>query len=47
MLMDHRRQMNEKAEEEKELPKIFLKSLEYCDRFSHFKNNDTIIAVKK
>ena len=42
-----RRQINEKSEDEKELPKVFLKTLEYCDRFSHFKNNDTIIAVRK
>lgn len=47
MLLQERRELNEKSEEEKELPKVFTKTLEYCDRFSHFKNNDTIIAVRK
>jgi DNA-directed RNA polymerase II subunit RPB4 len=42
-----RRQANETNEDEKELPKVFMKTLEYCDRFSRFKNKETIIAVRK
>jgi DNA-directed RNA polymerase II subunit RPB4 len=42
-----RRLQNEAGEEEKELPKVFLKTLEYCERFSRFKNKETIIAVRK
>ena len=42
-----RRQQHESSEEDKELPKMFLKTLEYCERFSRFKNKETIIAVRK
>ncbi|CAF0706130.1 unnamed protein product [Brachionus calyciflorus] len=46
MLMENRRAQNESSEEEKELPPVFLKTLEYCERFSRFKNKETIIAVR-
>lgn len=45
--MEYRRIQNEQKEEEQELPKVFLKTLEYCERFSRFKNKETIIAVRK
>lgn len=41
-----RRNQNENSEEEKELPKVFMKTLEYCERFSRFKNKETINAVR-
>jgi DNA-directed RNA polymerase II subunit RPB4 len=47
MLMIERKEMNEANDEEKELPKVFLKTLDYCDHFKKFQNNDTIIAVRK
>lgn len=47
MLMENRRLENEKSEDGPELPKVFLKTLEYCERFSRFKNKETIIAVRK
>ena len=46
MLMENRKIQNETSEEDKELPKVFLKTLEYCERFSRFKNKETIIAVR-
>lgn len=47
MLMENKRQENEKSEEATELPKVFMKTLEYCERFSRFKNKETIISVRK
>jgi len=44
--MQARREQNDQNEERKELPKVFLKTLDYCERFSHFKNKETIIAVR-
>ena len=43
----NRRAQNERSEDEKELPPVFMKTLEYCERFSRFKNKETIIAVRK
>jgi DNA-directed RNA polymerase II subunit RPB4 len=47
MLMENRKQQNENSEEDRELPKVFMKTLEYCERFSRFKNKETIIAVRR
>jgi DNA-directed RNA polymerase II subunit RPB4 len=47
MLMENRKMQHEASEEDKDLPKVFLKTLEYCERFSRFKNKETIIAVRK
>ena len=46
MLLEHRKQQNENAEEEQELPEVFMKTLNYCQRFSRFKNRETISAVR-
>ncbi|KAK7481392.1 hypothetical protein BaRGS_00027348 [Batillaria attramentaria] len=46
MLLDHRKQQNESAEEEQELSDVFMKTLNYCQRFSKFKNRETIAAVR-
>ncbi|PVD35463.1 hypothetical protein C0Q70_02426 [Pomacea canaliculata] len=46
MLLDHRKQQNENAEEEQELSEVFMKTLNYCQRFSKFKNRETIAAVR-
>ncbi|XP_015781865.1 DNA-directed RNA polymerase II subunit RPB4 [Tetranychus urticae] len=46
MLMEHRKQQNEEREEEQELNEIFTKTLNYCQRFSKFKNRETIAAVR-
>jgi DNA-directed RNA polymerase II subunit RPB4 len=46
-LMEERRQEYEKSEESLELPKVFLKTHEYCERFSRFKNRETIASIRK
>ncbi|RUS79134.1 hypothetical protein EGW08_013112 [Elysia chlorotica] len=46
MLLDHRKQQNESAEEEQEQSEVFMKTLNYCERFSKFKNRETITAVR-
>ena len=42
-----RKQTNESAEEEQELSDVFMKTLNYCQRFSKFKNRETMTAVRK
>ncbi|KAI8517011.1 DNA-directed RNA polymerase II subunit rpb4 [Branchiostoma belcheri] len=46
MLLEHRKQQNESAEEEQELSEVFMKTLGYTSRFSRFKNRETIAAVR-
>ncbi|KAK7093378.1 DNA-directed RNA polymerase II subunit RPB4-like [Littorina saxatilis] len=46
MLLDHRKQTNESADEEQELSDVFMKTLNYCQRFSKFKNRETMTAVR-
>ncbi|KAK3599594.1 hypothetical protein CHS0354_035835 [Potamilus streckersoni] len=46
MLLEHRKQQNESAEEEQELSEVFMKTLQYTQRFSKFKNRETIAAVR-
>uniref|UniRef100_A0A3Q2T1L8 RNA polymerase Rpb4/RPC9 core domain-containing protein n=1 Tax=Fundulus heteroclitus TaxID=8078 RepID=A0A3Q2T1L8_FUNHE len=44
MLLEHRKQQNESAEDEQELSEVFMKTLNYTARFSRFKNRETITA---
>ncbi|XP_043290062.1 DNA-directed RNA polymerase II subunit Rpb4-like isoform X2 [Venturia canescens] len=46
MLLEHRKAQNESAEEEQEFSEVFLKSLNYTDRFRKFKNKEIIAAVR-
>lgn len=46
MLLEHRKTQNESAEEEQEFSNVFLKTLNYTQRFSRFKNRETIAAVR-
>ncbi|MEE6523921.1 hypothetical protein FKM82_023044 [Ascaphus truei] len=46
MLLEHRKQQNESAEEEQELSEVFMKTLNYTARFSRFKNRETIASVR-
>lgn len=46
MLLEHRKQQNENAEEEQELSEVFMKTLNYCQRFSRYKNRETIASVR-
>ncbi|KAG7153721.1 DNA-directed RNA polymerase II subunit RPB4-like, partial [Homarus americanus] len=47
MLLEHRKQTNENAEEEQELNERFVKTLNYCERFTKFKNRATIKAIRE
>jgi len=46
MLLEHRKSQNESAEDEQELSEVFMKTLNYTQRFSRFKNRETIAAVR-
>ncbi|XP_067950910.1 DNA-directed RNA polymerase II subunit RPB4-like [Watersipora subatra] len=46
MLLEHRQKQNEEAEEEQELSKVFMKTLNYAQRFSKYKNRETISAIR-
>ena len=46
MLLEHRKSQNEQAEDEQELSEVFMKTLNYCQRFTKFKNRETITAVR-
>jgi DNA-directed RNA polymerase II subunit RPB4 len=46
MLLEHRKQQNENAEEEQELSEVFTKTHQYCQRFSRYKNRETISAIR-
>lgn len=47
LLLDHRKQQNQSAEDEQELSEVFLKTLTYTERFRKFKNKETIAAVRR
>ncbi|XP_077998053.1 DNA-directed RNA polymerase II subunit RPB4-like [Glandiceps talaboti] len=46
MLLEHRKTQNESAEEEQELSEVFMKTLNYTQRFSRFTNRETISDVR-
>ncbi|CAG0913698.1 unnamed protein product [Notodromas monacha] len=46
MLLEHRKQQNENTEDEQELSEVFMKTFAYCQKFSKFKNRETIAAVR-
>ncbi|KAM7328549.1 hypothetical protein ACRRTK_012641 [Alexandromys fortis] len=45
VLLEHRKQHNESAEEEQKLSEVFVKTLNSTVRFSHFKNRQTTVSV--
>ena len=47
VLLFFRKTQNENAEEEQELSEVFMKTLQYTQRFSKFKNRETIAAVRR
>ena len=47
MMFSCRKTQNENAEEEQELSEVFMKTLQYTQRFSKFKNRETIAAVRR
>ncbi|XP_071945956.1 DNA-directed RNA polymerase II subunit RPB4-like [Antedon mediterranea] len=46
MLLEHRKTQNENQEDEQELSEVFMKTLQYTERFSRFKNRETIADVR-
>ncbi|XP_031571865.1 DNA-directed RNA polymerase II subunit RPB4-like [Actinia tenebrosa] len=46
MLLEHRKKKNESAEEEQELSEVFVKTLNYTQKFSRYKNRETIAQVR-
>ena len=46
ILLEHRKQQNESQEEEQEFSEVFMKTLNYTQRFSKFKNMENIAAVR-
>ncbi|XP_065185163.1 DNA-directed RNA polymerase II subunit RPB4-like [Sycon ciliatum] len=46
LLLEHRKSQNENADDDQELSEVFQKTLEYTQRFSRFKNRETIQAVR-
>jgi len=47
ILLDHRKQANESAEEEQELSEVFMKTLNYTQRFAKFKNMENIASIRQ
>ena len=46
ILLEHRKQQNESQEEEQEFSDVFMKTLNYTQRFAKFKNMENIAAVR-
>ncbi len=46
IILDHRKQQNESAEEEQEFSEVFMKTLNYTQRFAKFKNMENIAAIR-
>eukprot|EP00095_Tigriopus_kingsejongensis_P001840 snap_masked-scaffold10_size831480-processed-gene-7.0 protein:Tk01840 transcript:snap_masked-scaffold10_size831480-processed-gene-7.0-mRNA-1 annotation:"dna-directed rna polymerase ii subunit rpb4" len=46
ILLEHRKQQNESQEEEQEFSEVFMKTLNYTQRFVKFKNMENIAAIR-
>lgn len=46
ILLEHRKQQNESAEEEQEFTEVFMKTLNYTQRFAKFKNMENIASIR-
>lgn len=46
ILLEHRKQQNESAEEEQEFTEVFMKTLSYTHRFAKFKNMENIASIR-
>lgn len=47
ILLDHRKQQNESAEEEQEFSEVFMKTHNYVQRFAKFKNMENIASIRQ
>ncbi|QQP51852.1 DNA-directed RNA polymerase II subunit RPB4 [Caligus rogercresseyi] len=46
ILLEHRQKQNDAAEEEQEFSEVFMKTLNYTQRFAKFKNLDNIASIR-
>ena len=46
MLLEHRKAQNESADDDQEMSEVFMKALNYTQKFSRFKNRETIAQVR-
>jgi len=46
IILEARKQQNESAEEEQEFSEVFMKTLNYSQRFSKFKNMENISSIR-
>ncbi|XP_065061420.1 DNA-directed RNA polymerase II subunit RPB4-like [Rhopilema esculentum] len=46
MLLEHRKAQNEMADEDQEMSEVFRKTYEYTQKFSRYKNRETIAQVR-
>lgn len=47
MLLEHRKKQSETAEEESELSDVFMKTRQHTEKFSRYKNRETIASVRR
>ena len=47
LLLEHRRAQSEQSDELAEMSQVFLKTLAYTQRLAHFKNRETIRALRQ
>eukprot|EP00118_Oscarella_pearsei_P025986 m.309166 g.309166 ORF g.309166 m.309166 type:complete len:148 (+) comp45663_c0_seq1:21-464(+) len=47
ILLEHRKTQKESEDDEEELSDVFMKTLNYTQRFSRYKNSETIGAVRR
>ena len=46
ILLEHRKTQNESQEEEQEFSEVFMKTLNYAQRFAKFKNPENIASIR-
>ena len=46
ILLEHRQKQNENAEEEQEFSEVFMKTLNYTQRFAKFRNMENIASIR-
>ena len=47
ILLEHRKTQNESQEEEQEFSEVFMKTLNYAQRFAKFKNPENIASIRQ
>ena len=47
ILLEHRKTQNESQEEEQEFSDVFMKTLNYTQRFAKFKNMENIASIRQ